>query len=71
MDEAQLQDVEDIYTQLRKGLGHERVTDANVDALVRRAEQDGHGILAQELREWKAACNARSDAPNTTRAVKR
>jgi len=71
MDDAQLQDVEDIYTQLRKGLGHERVTDANVDALVRRAEQDGHGILAQELREWKASCNARSDAPNTTRAVKR
>ena len=26
------------------------------DALARRAEQDGHPILATELREWKAPC---------------
>jgi hypothetical protein len=71
MDDAQLQEVEEVYAQLRKGLGHERVNDANVDALVRRAEQDGHGILAQELREWKASCNAGSDVPEATRAVKR
>jgi hypothetical protein len=70
MNDAQLQEVEDVYALLRKGLGREQVTDANVDGLVRRAEQDGHGILAEELREWKAACNTRSDVPNTSRAVK-
>ena len=70
MNDAQLQEVEDVYRELRQGVGHEHVTNDNVDALVRRAEQDGHTILAQELREWKASCSARSDAPNTTRAVK-
>jgi hypothetical protein len=70
MNDAQLQEVEDVYRELRQGVGHEHVTDGNVDALVRRAEQDGHTILAQELREWKASCAPRSDAPNTTRAVK-
>ncbi|MBO9689890.1 MAG: hypothetical protein J7598_25080 [Mitsuaria chitosanitabida] len=50
------EDLDSIYGQLVKGVGHEFVTDANVDALARRAEQDGHPILATELREWKAPC---------------
>src|SRR5687768_4081295 len=45
------QEIEDIYRQLEKGLGHELVNDDNVHALIRRAEQDGHTVLAQELRE--------------------
>jgi hypothetical protein len=71
MDDVQLQEVEDVYNLLCKGLGHERVTDENVDALVRRAEQDGHSVLAQELREWKASCSPRSVTPNAQRAVRR
>ncbi|OWQ93804.1 hypothetical protein CDN99_05040 [Roseateles aquatilis] len=49
-------DLDSIYGQLVKGVGHEFVTDANVDELASRAEQDGHPILATELREWKAPC---------------
>lgn len=49
-------DLDSVYGQLVKGVGHEFVTDRNVDELARRAEQDGHPILATELREWKAPC---------------
>jgi len=62
MNDIQLQEVEDVYRLLCKGLGHEKVTDDNVNALIRRADQDGHTILATELREWQAPCSAgRSD----------
>ena len=37
--------------------------DENVDALIRRAERDGHGVLATELREWASLCGR--DAPST------
>ena len=37
--------------------------DENVDALIRRAERDGHGVLATELREWAGLCGR--DAPST------
>lgn len=57
------QEIEDIYRQLTRGLGHERVTDDNVFELIRRAEEDGRQILAQELREWQSPCNP--DAPST------
>ncbi len=50
------QDIEDVYRKLLKGLGHELVTEENVDALIRRAEGDGHSVLAEELREWRAPC---------------
>jgi hypothetical protein len=56
MEDSKLQAVEDAYRQLVKGLGRELVTDDNVDALIRRAEQDGHSVLATELREWQAPC---------------
>lgn len=49
-------DLDSVYGQLVKGVGHEFVTDRNVDELARRAEEDGHPILATELREWKAPC---------------
>lgn len=55
------QEIEDIYRQLTRGLGHERVTDDNVFELIRRAEEDGRQVLAQELREWQSPCNP--DAP--------
>ena len=63
MNDAELQAVEDIYRQLVKGLGHEHVNDQNVWALIRRAEQDGHTVLATELREWQSPCG--TDVPST------
>lgn len=29
------------------------MNDGNVSALIRRAKQDGHAVLATELREWQ------------------
>lgn len=57
MNDAELQEVEDVYRLLCRGLGHEKVTDDNVDALIRRADRDGHTLLATELREWQAPCS--------------
>lgn len=49
-------DIDAIYRELVRGVGHEHVNDDNVDALIRRADADGHTILAAELREWSAPC---------------
>jgi len=65
MTDIELQAVEDVYRKLVKGLGHERVNDGNVDALIRRAVQDGHTVLAIELREWQATCGGRAEVPST------
>ena len=37
------------------GVGHEQVTDDNVEELIRRADADKHPVLAAELREWRSA----------------
>ncbi len=63
MTDAELQSLEYTYQQLVKGAGRELVNDDNVDALIRRAEQDGHRVLATELREWQAPCG--QDVPST------
>jgi hypothetical protein len=63
MTDAELQSLEYTYQQLVKGAGRELVNDDNVDALIRRAEQDDHRVLATELREWQAACGR--DVPST------
>ncbi|MBN9463949.1 MAG: hypothetical protein J0H00_22340 [Burkholderiales bacterium] len=56
--------IDEIYRQLKKGLGHELVDDNNVFELIRRSEQDGQAVLAQELREWKFPCKPdRPEAP--------
>jgi hypothetical protein len=49
-------DLDSVYQALVKGVGHELVTDANVMALIERAEAENHPVLAAELREWQAAC---------------
>lgn len=59
MNDAELQEVEDVYRLLCRGLGHEKVNDDNVDGLIRRADRDGHTLLATELREWQAPCSPR------------
>lgn len=51
-------DLQYVYGQLRKGLGHELVTDANALELAAMAARDGHTILEQELREWQAPCDS-------------
>jgi hypothetical protein len=48
------QEIEDIYRKLVKGVGRELVNEHNVFALIRRAEMDGHPVLVEELREWRA-----------------
>ncbi len=53
-ESARAQAIEDVYQQLLKGIGHEHVTEHNVFALIKRAEQDGHPVLVEELREWRA-----------------
>lgn len=70
-DNASADDVEHIYRQLRKGLGHELVNDNNVFALIARAELDGHTMLATELREWQAPCSDGSEGVPKTIAPTR
>ena len=64
-------DPTEIYRKLKRGLGHELVTDANVDALIALAEQDGHLLLQQELREWRAPCSDGSEGVPSTIAPTR
>jgi len=64
-------DIESIYRQLTRGLGHEAVNDDNVFELIRRAEMDGRTVLAKELREWQAPCSDGSDGvPKTIAPTK-
>jgi len=49
-------DLDSVYQALLQGVGHELVTEANVDALISRAEAGNHPVLAAELREWRAPC---------------
>ena len=48
--------IDSVYENLIHGVGHEHVTEANVQALIERAEADKHPVLAAELREWQAPC---------------
>ena len=46
--------IDSIYDNLVHGVGHEHVTEANVEALMQRAAADHHPVLAEELREWRS-----------------
>ncbi|KQW44633.1 MULTISPECIES: hypothetical protein [unclassified Roseateles] len=48
-------DIDSVYQNLVSGVGHEQVTDDNVEELIRRADADKHPVLAAELREWRSA----------------
>lgn len=65
------EDIAAIYRLLRKGLGHERVNDGNVFALIERATRNGHTQLATELREWQAPCSDGSEGVPSTIAPTR
>ena len=46
--------LDSIYDNLTHGVGHEHVTEANCETLMRRAAADHHPVLAEELREWRS-----------------
>lgn len=50
--------LDSVYQALISGVGHEHVTDDNVEELIRRADADRHPVLAAELREWRSATGA-------------
>ncbi|MCE4535942.1 hypothetical protein LXT12_01540 [Pelomonas sp. P7] len=56
-------DLDSVYRNLVHGVGHEHVTDDNVEELIRRAEADNHPVLAAELREWRSPCGDDSATP--------
>lgn len=59
----------DIYERLsRRGEAREAVTEQNVADLIKLADRDGHTILAQELREWRANCPPPKEEPPTSEA---
>lgn len=64
-------DIQQIYRQLKKGLGHEFVNDDNVFALIELASLDGHKLLEQALREWQAPCSDGSNGVPSTIAPTR
>ena len=55
-----MNDLDEIYRQLKRGVGHEHVNDENVGALIERADLDGNQLIAQELREWRSPCRPES-----------
>lgn len=55
-------DLPRIYELLKRGLGHELVTDDNVKALIELARRDGHALIETELREWRNPCAPAPDA---------
>jgi hypothetical protein len=59
-------DLLEIYRQLKRGVGHEHVTDGNVFELIALAQRDGHMLLEQQLREWQAPCSDGSNGVPST-----
>lgn len=49
-----VRNLDSIYANLVHGVGHEHVTEGNVEELMRRAAADHHPVLAEELREWRS-----------------
>ena len=53
--------LDDIYHELKRGVGRELVTDANVDALIERAVERRDEQLEYLLREWRSACGEEAE----------
>lgn len=60
-----------IYQALKRGTGHELVTDANVFALIDLASRYGDRLVEQLLREWQAPCSDGSNGVPSTIAPTR
>ncbi len=43
-----------LYERLKRGEGRQEVNEGNVAILMKLAGRDGHTVLEEELREWKA-----------------
>jgi hypothetical protein len=56
------EDVLGIFRFLKRGLGREKVTDRNVDALIDLAREHGEVQLEYLLREWRSDCGENVDA---------
>jgi hypothetical protein len=61
--------IADIYRALKKNAGRERVTDANVDALIRMAASKGDIQIEYLLREWRSPCGDDPDLPDLAQVV--
>jgi hypothetical protein len=55
--------IADIFRALKHGVGRERVTDQNVEALIAMAKEKGEAQLEFLLREWRSDCGDDRDAP--------
>jgi len=64
-------DLTEIYRQLKRGVGREWVTDANVFALIDLAVQDGNRRIEALLREWQSPCSDDSEGVPSTIAPTR
>lgn len=60
-----------IYRDLKKGMGHDRVDDGNVFALIDIADRYGDELTARLLREWQAPCSDGSEGVPSTIAPTR
>ncbi|MCM5678900.1 hypothetical protein M8A51_05075 [Schlegelella sp. S2-27] len=60
------EELQEIYQLLKKGLGHERVNDDNVFALIDLASRYGNTDLEALLREWQAPCSDGSEGVPST-----
>ena len=55
VDESRITpEIIDIYDRLKAGEGREAVNETNAGLLMWLAARDGHTVLQEELREWKA-----------------
>ena len=64
-------DLNEVYRQLKRGVGHEWVHDDNVFALIDIAVQDGNRQIETLLREWQAPCSDGSEGVPSTIAPTR
>lgn len=56
--------LQEIYSKLEGGLGHELVNDGNVEELIQMAARKGNATIETILREWRADCGRDDpDAP--------
>lgn len=63
--------LDDIYRELLRGAGHEKVTDDNVQSLIEMAASRGDRVLEVELREWQAPCAPDVDPEEILRSTSR
>lgn len=64
-------EIEEIFRELVRGRGRERVDERNVAALVELAARQGHQLLERELREWQVTTDLTPSDPPPTMAPTR